>query len=436
MADLLTKLDRWTPMRYHPVQAALWRCNKRFIGIQAGRGSGKTELSKRRLVRWLPVRKPWANPRYFFCAPTHEQAKRLAWDDLMRLIPREWIESVNISEMRIITVFGSELWVRGLEKPQRMEGVQWDGGVIDESSDIKEGVFDLNIGPALSHRNGWCWRQGVPKRQGVGAKEFNDFCDRAARGELADAAYFHWKSSDILTPAQLAYARENMDAKDYREQYEACRETAGGQVFHAFSRLESLRPVVYDPRKQIIVGSDFNVDPMAWVLCHRVDNRLEVFDEIWIRDTNTSKTLSVLWGRYGQNHKGGWAFYGDAAGQQRKTSASESDYQQIMQDDRFVRAGRQVFYPRSNPGVENRFAATNALLCNAAGERRLYIDPRCKRLIDDLESRHYKPHTREVQDGKDQGHISDALGYAVHRLFPINGGWTDKLEGARFGVSV
>jgi hypothetical protein len=75
-------------MRYHPVQAALERCNARFVGIQAGRGSGKTELSKRRLVRWLPVPKPWRDPRYFFCAPTHEQAKRLAWNDILALIPK------------------------------------------------------------------------------------------------------------------------------------------------------------------------------------------------------------------------------------------------------------------------------------------------------------------------------------------------------------
>jgi hypothetical protein len=431
----LVKLpERWTPMRYHPVQSALERCNARFVGVQAGRGSGKTELSKRRLVRWLPVVKPWRDPRYFFCAPTHEQAKRLAWNDILALIPKDWIASINISEMKIVTVFGSELWVRGLEKPQRMEGVQWDGGVIDESSDIKEGVFDLNIGPALTHRNGWCWRQGVPKRQGVGAKEFNDFCDRAAKGESPDTAFFTWKSSDILTPAQLAYARENLDAKDYREQYEACRETAGGGVFHAFDEQQSVRPVTYDPAKQIIVGSDFNVDPMAWVICHKIDNRLEVFDEIWIRDTNTVKTLDILWARYGQNHKGGWAFYGDAAGQQRKTSAQESDYELIRTDPRFLKAGRQVYYPRANPGVENRFASTNALLCNAAGQRRLYVDPRCKRLIDDLKARHYKPGTREVQDSKDLGHITDALGYAVHWLYPVGGGIFANITEARFGV--
>ena len=36
----------------------------------------------------------------------------------------------------------------GLDRPQRMEGVSWDGGVIDEYADRRPGTFDAHVRPA------------------------------------------------------------------------------------------------------------------------------------------------------------------------------------------------------------------------------------------------------------------------------------------------
>ena len=405
----------WKQLRPHPVQRQLWVTPKRFVGVYAGRGSGKTDISKRRLVRMLPVKKPWHDPRYFYGAPTQEQAKRIAWNDIIALVPPQWVKARSDSNLTIVTHFGSTLQVVGLDKPQRIEGVQWDGAVLDESSDLKPGTFDLSILPALTHRTGWCWRIGVPKRQGVGAAEFKDFCMLGESGDDPDIVAFTWPSSDILPPEALEYARRTMDIKDYREQFEACWETAGGGIFYAFDPEFNVRPCAYHPELPLVIGSDFNVDPMAWVVGHRYPNRMEWIDEIWLRDTNTQKTLETLWQRY-QHHQGGFEFYGDATGQARRTSASASDYKIIYADERF---SKTVHYPKANPPIKDRFSACNAMLCNAAGERRMFIDPKCKRLIKDLESRYYKPGTTDVADSGDLGHITDAMGYAVHRLFPM-----------------
>lgn len=366
----------------------------------------------------LPVKKAWGNPMYFYGAPTYGQAKRIAWDPIVRLIPKEWIESISASELLIRTVFGSELHIVGLDKPQRVEGNQWDGCVLDESCDLKPKTFDLSILPALTWRNGWCWRIGVPKRFGIGAVEFHEFYDAACRGDVPDAEGFTWPSSDIVPKASLDYARSVMDERDFNEQFNASWQTAGGGVFHAFDKDRNVRPVAYDPHKTILVGSDFNVDPMAWVLCHRRANVIEVFDELWLRNTNTQATLRILAERY-PDHQGGWEFYGDATGRARKTSATSSDIQQISNYPQFLRQGRTILYLYSNPLVGDRFAATNARICSADGQRNLFVDPRCKHLIFDLQSRVYKPGTREVNDVGDIGHITDAMGYIVYKLFPI-----------------
>jgi hypothetical protein len=412
------------------VQYRLWRCTSRFVGVPAGRRSGKTEIAKRRLVLALAQTKPWHDPRYFYGAPTRDQAKRIAWQDFLDLIPDDWIAGgkqgpgVSRTSLTIRTVFGSELHVVSLDRPRRLEGDPWDGGVLDESSDLRPKTFDLSIRPALSDRGGWAWRIGVPKRQGAGALEYRSFCELCLAGAYPDGQCFTWPSGDILPAKEVDHARDTLDAKDFREQYEASWETASGGIFHAFQREYNVRPCPYLPEQAIVVGSDFNVDPMAWVLGHRYKDpdRLEWFDEIFLHNSNTLAALNVLWQRY-QHHRGGWQFYGDASASQRNTAAAASDYVQIANDERFKRAGRTMHYLRDNPALEDRFSACNALLENAAGQRRMFIDPRCKNLLADIQQRCYRPGSRKPADlqspGRQMGHITDAMGYVVYYLFPI-----------------
>jgi len=407
----------WTQLRYHPQQSELWRTPARFVAVRAGRGSGKTELARRRVVRYLPVQKPWPDPIYFYALPTFAQAKRVAWRPLKQLIPPEWITKISETELTIETVFGSTLYVVGMDKPQRYEGVQWDGGVIDESSDQKPGVFKLSFLPALSHREAWCWRIGVPKRTGAGAKDFREAFSEWATPDDPTTAAFTWSSDTILPPNEIAWAKSHLDDRDYNEQYGGVDEELGGLIYHAFSSANVTDRAEYVPHAPIVVGSDFNVSPMAWVIGQVHGDELFIFDEIFLRNTNTQQTLDELHKRYGK-HMAGWEFYGDAAGQSRHTSASRSDYIQIKNDGRFFDS--RVYYPKANPRRVSRWSAVNRMFRAADGRRRCFINPRCHRLIHDLEMRARRPGSDEPDDHADIGHISDALGYIVHRLWPIS----------------
>lgn len=401
----------WVQMRPHPVQSRLWRTPSRFVSVAAGRGSGKTDIARKRVVRFLPVRKPWADPMYFYALPTYAQAKRVAWYKLLELIPDNWIKGEpNKTDLVIHTVFGSSLHVVGMDKPARIEGNQWDGGVKDESCDHKPGAFSRSVSPALSHRDGWCWRIGVPKRYGPGAIEFRQWCEQDG------VEHFHWSSEDILTPEQLAWAKEHTDPIDYDEQYRANWHRAGGLVFFAFGTENVSKEAVYRPDLPILIGSDFNVNPMCWCMAHEVDGKLHVFDELFMRDCNTRMALDALNLRYGR-HQAGWRFYGDAAGRARDTSASESDYLQIENDERFK--PKRVIYPRANPARRDRFAACNMMFQNAAGERRVLVHPKCNRVIADHLIRAYDESGTEPNDSDDVGHMSDALGYLIHSRYPI-----------------
>jgi hypothetical protein len=318
-----------------------------------------------------------------------------------------------------------------MDKPQRIEGDQWDGGVVDESCDQRPDSFGRSILPALSHRYGWCWRIGVPKRVGCGAIEFKEFFYKgieaarkaAEEGVQSEHESYTWPSEDILTEDQLHWARENLDPIDYNEQYRASWESCGGMIFHQFHETMNIRDdICYDPNKPLIIGSDFNVSPMAWVVCQTHEELgikyLYVLDELFIHNTNTQATLDKLFYSYGRSHNGGFYFFGDATSRARNTRASESDYVQIRNDMRFK--GARVFYPKHNPNRANRFAACNAQFCNTLGIRRCFVHKRCKNLIRDLLLRAYKEGTTEPDDYGDVGHITDALGYVIYTIFPLH----------------
>jgi hypothetical protein len=91
-------------------------------------------------------------------------------------------------------------------------------------------------------------------------------------------------------------------------------------------------------------------------------------------------------------------------------------------------------HPSGPAPVEDRYSAVNARLCNADETRRLFIDPRCTTLIEDLETCSYREGTREPAFDKEHFHASDALGYIVSRIWPIRlnvgGGMQSVIVGA------
>ena len=410
----------WKPLRRHKPQRRLWYTDKKFIYVAAGRGSGKSEVMRRRQVRYMLLKQPGVDqPLHGYALPTFNQARRVAWEPLKALIPPRMVSRISESEMTIETVYGSKLFVLGMDKPERAEGVQWSTFVLDESSDQKPGVFDRSILPALSHHCMWCARIGVPKRQGPGALEFREGWEKARdAGEDSDSIALMWPSSDIVDPAVIEWARLNLDPKDYDEQYNANWHTLGGGVYHAFDEVHNISEVcVYRPSEPILVGSDFNVNPMCWVLGHFIGGRLQIFDELHISDTNTPATLDQLHAKY-KDHKTGWLFTGDASGKSRKTSSNTSDLALIYNDARYD--PKRVVYPKSNPPISSRISTVNAALCNAAGERHLLVSPRCTQTIRSFKGLTYKEgKDRVIDESSGLDHMSDAVGYLTVYCLPI-----------------
>lgn len=156
---------------------------------------------------------------------------------------------------------------------------------------------------------------------------------------------------------------------------------------------------------------------------------IEVLDELVIPDnSNTSEACEALHRRL--SAWGEWQIrmevYGDPAGHQRHSSASSRTDWRIVQNF-FARASARYkpdyHMTHRAPVVKDWVNCVNAMLRNAHGTSRCFIDPGYRYLIRDLERVQWRAdshgNTLPQLDKTDRTltHLSDALGYFVEREY-------------------
>ena len=373
----------------------------------------------------------WADPRFFAAAPTRDQAKRIWWDCLKAMVPK-WAMHGKPSESELVIRFrnGSSIWVVGMDKPERIEGSPWDGGVLDEFANMKPHTWGAHVRPALSDRLGWCDLIGVPE----GRNHYYDMAEAAkARmlelGTDSDWGFYTWKSADVLPPEEVEAARRDLDPLTFQQEYEASFVNFVGQAYYPFSDQHKAK-LEYNPKAPLIVCLDFNVEPgVAWI---SQEMRLPigndgtgVVGEVYIpRNSNTPAVCRKLiedWGEHGGKVK----VYGDATGGARGSAkVAGSDWDLVTEALRGHFGQRVSFHvPKSNPTERARVNAVNSRLLSGDGTIRLQVDPtRAPHVVRDFEGvRTLEGGSGEIDKKSDPNltHITDAGGYYIVREFPI-----------------
>ncbi len=421
---------RWTPLRPHPIQLAWMHSPARFNIVPAGRRSGKTERAKRKLVRTaLSGKSDFPDPRYFAGAPTRQQAKDIWWLHLKQLSPREFIEDISESELRIKYITGASITVVGMDKPERIEGQPWDGGVLDEYANMKAGAWPENVRPALSDRKGWCDLIGVPE----GRNHYYDLYEKAIAGR-EDWAVYHWKSIDILSEEEVESARADMDEMTFAQEYEASFLNFQGRIYYPFERATHVTSEIkYHSALPLVFAFDFNIEPgVAAVLQEQpsLPNGIPgtaILGEVFIpRNSNTPavcRKLIDVWGK----HKGDVYCYGDPAGGAGGTAkVSGSDWDIIRRELRPVFGDRLKFMvATSDPGQRPRVNAVNSRLVSGTGDNkfiRMMVNSKCEHIIKDFEGvRCLEGGSGEIDKDAtpELTHLSDAIAYYIAYKFPI-----------------
>jgi len=420
-------------MRPHATQMAYRRSSARFNVVPAGRRSGKTELAKRKLIRAALRGSDFDRPRFFAAAPTRDQAKRIYWTDLKALMPREHIVDISETELRISVVTGAELWVVGLDKPERIEGSPWDGGVLDEYGNMKAKAWPENVRPALADRSGWCDMIGVPE----GRNHYFDLWQQAKTSTDGWAA-FHWKSADILPPEEVEAARKDLDELTFQQEYEGSFVSFEGRAYYPFAEVDHYAKLShkYDKRQPLAFCFDFNVAPGVAAIAQEMQlpsghSGTAVIGEVYIpRNSNTPAVCRKLLQDWG-HHEGQVVCYGDASGgASGSAKVAGSDWDIVKKELAPLRDRMTFRVPKANPRERARVNAMNTRLKASDGTVRLQVDPHAApHVVRDLEGvTLLAGGAGEIDKRADASlsHISDAVGYYVATEFPIQNRATRK----------
>lgn len=413
---------RWYELIDHPVQRALITEEVRFKVVPAGRRSGKTERAKR-FVAKQAMRNP--GERYFIAAPTRDQVKKIYWQDMKLLCFSSLCRKApSETELTIFLPNETEVQLIGLDRPERIEGAFWSGGVIDEIANIKAAAWEANIRPALDTFNparpdyrAWCWLIGVPD----GLNHYYDMAQYAETAQDPDWRLYHWKSADILPADTVAAAKRQMSAKQYRQEYEASFETATGRIYEDYSA-ENYTAESILPHEQLLWYHDFNFTPMSSGIGVRRGDALYLLEEIILTSAVARQSALEFVERYKDHANKNVIVYGDPAGRAGEKHGHASDYTEI---ESVLRSHGWKYERRvkaAAPAIKDRQNAVRAKIKNAAGEVSLYVNPqRAPYTHKGLATVQTKEGSSYQEEESDYQHITTAVGYMTDYEFPIAG---------------
>lgn len=346
---------------------AILKDSARYKVVCSGRRWGKSFFS----IIWLLHTPLQSNERRWVIFPTYRQAKMVSWNLLKRLFAGKKV-SINETELSITLSNGAKIELKGADKPDSLRGVSVTKVVLDEYSYMKENVWAEIIQPTLAETKGTALFVGTPK------SVQNHFYDLFVKGQSNDSDYKSWQFTTLeggfISEDEVEKAKKNLDKRTFEQEYLASFLTAANRVAYNFSRDIHCR--VMEKSARMFWGVDFGVASYmtAILMCENTAGEVYVFDEIGLQNSNTFELARKM-----QEKGPGLPVYPDPAGKARTSNSTKSDHN-ILQE-----AGFTVIAKKANPTQKDRMNALNRMLEDASGKHKLFINPKCKNTIRDLE---------------------------------------------------
>ena len=219
---------------------------KRFGVVVAHRRMGKTVSAINHLIKDALLNQKEA-PRYAYIAPTYGQAKRVAWDYLVKYAEPLGGTS-NISELRV-DFWGRRIQLYGSDNPDSLRGQYFDFVILDEIGDQNPKIWTDIIRPALADRMGKCLFIGTPK----GHNHFKELRDRAEKEDGWGLLEFKASETGVVDEVELKAAKNEMGEDKYRQEFECSFDAAveGSYYGQILNELEDKKHMQEIPREEI-----------------------------------------------------------------------------------------------------------------------------------------------------------------------------------------
>lgn len=206
--------------------------------------------------------------------PTLKQARKIFWKPLLNVLTNHpLVRSINKSEMSIQLVGDRpEILVLGVndQDGDRLRGLRIAGFLGDEMQDVKRGIVDEVIIPAMGDTPGsFAFFTGTPKGK---INNLYDLDMRSRQFEDWRSHHFFATDNPHLPRAEIERARLILPPRVFRQEYEASYEDFPGKIF---DQLEDRHKAHYMPQvyERTALGIDWGDTNAALVVCGLRDGK-------------------------------------------------------------------------------------------------------------------------------------------------------------------
>lgn len=419
-----TALVNFVPRQWqYDVEQIMSARNKLVLNVH--RGGGKTRYATARLcMAALLTEKPDGSPcKFAYIGKSMTHAKSVVWDDIQFLL-RELIEAkqvqMNGNDLTIKFLNGNIIHLLGIDDPERIRGLHVSGLILDEAQLCDLETWNKIIMPTTVQNKAWQLLIGTPSGpQGI-------FYHLWCIGN--DPKQRSWTSVTLtvddtgcIDPEVWEDILATTDHNAVQQEYYCSFDAAiSNRVYYNFDtnaagsdgRDPHLRTCVDDGKSPLHIGMDFNVAFLPAVVAQiRANGDVEIIEEIALRNATTDMMCEAIKLKY----PGRTIYvYPDASGANAGTAQVHGSNHALIRAHGFV-----IISPAKNPKVSDRVQAVNIALQNAKGERKLFINHKCKHTIETLSFQELNEHTGQPDKTKGLDHMADAIGYLVSRIKPL-----------------
>ena len=195
-------------------------------------------------------------------------------------------------------------------------------------------------------------------------------------------------------------------------------------AFPNFNQKNIIDNIEFDSRYPLILTCDFNYNPMCWYLVQQRENNTwyilkELIDNNVTTKEMCERVLPII-AEYGVRKL---TIMGDSHGRDKKTNGSDYSVMLAYFSSKFLDCTLSV--QKSNPRIKERLSVLRGCICNAKGERRLFVDSSCKHLLYNFDEAKNnlanaglrEPTDKEIQEDDKKRyliHPIDAISYPIH----------------------
>jgi phage terminase large subunit len=375
-------------------------CGKSFIGVL------KTTSKK--------MQYPGIDVAYYL--PTYGLIKDIAFPKFKEVLENQNIHyTLNKSDYTFTTPFG-RIIMRSTSNPEMIIGYEVGYSLVDEADVPSQKIMNQAFINIIARNRTPLPDKSINCTDFVSTPEgfkflYNFFVKnkkdnrRLIKGRTIDNKH--------LPPSYIETLKESYTEQQIQAYLNGeFVNLTSGTVYHAFDRVDNHTDRTIQPRDVLHVGMDFNITKMSAVI-HVVDSstqkdikrEIKAIEEV-TDAYDTADMIAILKRRY-PNHK--IVVYPDASGNNRKTSASDTDIS-LLKKAKFT-----VRVDKSNPSVRDRITSVNTGFKNAKGQTSYFVNTNnCPEYTEALEKLAYKNGAPDKESGFD--HVTDGGGYAHYQI--------------------